>query len=81
MAMATDDLKIELETYEAHKPSLLGKEGKYVLICGSELSEPWDTYEDALKAGYEKYGVKPFLVKQIQGTERVQFLTRSVCRS
>ncbi len=80
MAIVTDHLKTELETYEANKQALLGKEGKYVLIHGTELSEPWDTYEDALKAGYEKYGIEPFLVKQIQGTESVQFFTRDLCR-
>jgi hypothetical protein len=79
MAMTTDQLTTELQTYMARKESLLGKEGKFVLIHGADISEPWDTYEDALKAGYDKYGLQPFLVKQIEGTERVQFFTRDIC--
>jgi hypothetical protein len=79
MTMATDHLKTELETYEQNKANLLGKEGKFVLIRGTEVAGTWDTYEDALQAGYQKYGIAPFLVKQIQGTERVQFFTRGLC--
>jgi len=78
--MTSPHLETELKTYEEKKRSLLGDEGKFVLIHGEELAGVWDTYEDALKAGYEKYGVTPFLVKQIQGTERVQFFTRNLCR-
>lgn len=72
-------LKVELETYEERKASLLGSEGKYVLIHGKEPASVWDTYEDALQAGYQKYGLKPFLVKQIQGIEAVQSFTREIC--
>ncbi|HUY91878.1 MAG TPA: hypothetical protein VMV10_24270 [Pirellulales bacterium] len=79
MSTASEYLKTELQTYEKHKESLLGKEGKYVLIHGTEIGGVWDTYEDALQAGYQKFGMAPFLVKQIQGIERVQFFTREIC--
>lgn len=75
----TEHLKTELETYEQNKISLLGKEGKYVLIQGKDVAGTWDTYEDALQAGYQKFGIQPFLVKQIQGIERVHCLTWEVC--
>jgi hypothetical protein len=78
--MSDEPLKAELETYEAHKDSLLGQEGKYALIHDKELAGVWDTYEDALQAGYQKFGMTPFLVKQIQGIERVQCFTREICR-
>ena len=52
-------------------------EGKYALIQGDSVAGIWDTYEDALKAGYAQFGLKPFLVKQIQGIERVHFFTRN----
>ena len=82
--MASDRLAKELATYEAHRDELLGShEGKYVLVHGDKIEGVWDTYKDALEAGYRDFGLEPFLVKQIQGIERVQFLTRDIpaCQS
>jgi hypothetical protein len=81
--MAPDRLQRELATFEARKASLLpAADGKFVLIHGDDLSV-WETYEDALRAGYEKYGVDtPFLVKQVSGFEQVHFFTRDIaCQS
>lgn len=77
-------LKAELETYEREKSRLVTEsEGKYVLIHGSQVAGIWDTYQDALAAGYSTFGLEPFLVKQILGIEQVQFFTRDLapCRS
>ena len=83
--MATaSGLEKELETFEQNKEKLLREgEGKYALIHGDEVAGIWDTYEDALKAGYERFELEPFLVKQIQGIERVQFIARGLpqCQS
>jgi hypothetical protein len=78
-----DHLKTELETYEREKPRLAAEsEGKFVLIQGSEIAGIWDTYLDALSAGYANFKLTPFLVKQIEGIERVHFFTRDlVCPS
>jgi hypothetical protein len=38
----------------------------------------WDTWRDAIQAGYDRFGLKPFLVKQIQETERPFFFTRNI---
>ena len=71
--------KQELETYEREKDRLLAdSEGKYSLIRGGTVCGVWDTYEDALKAGYSEFGLDPFLVKQIQRVERVCFFTRDL---
>ena len=72
----------ELETYQKELPSLLQDEGKYVLICQDEIGGTYDTYEDAIKFGYEKYNLKRFLVKKIQAVEQVQYFTRHIdpCR-
>ena len=83
MMSTAEVLREELATYERRKAELLKNEGKFVLIHASEV-DVWDTYEDALKAGYEKYGLKkPFLVKQIQAIERLQCFTRDIgpCQS
>jgi hypothetical protein len=77
--MATELLAIELATYDRHKAELVGShEGKFVLIHGEEIAGIWDTYQDALAAGYKQFGLQPFFVKQILAIERVQFFTRDL---
>ena len=66
----------ELETYEAKKKELLESAGKFVVIQGDEVAGVWDTYEDALRAGYERFKLVPFLVKQITQIEPVLNFTR-----
>jgi hypothetical protein len=82
--MANEPFTAELATYDHHREELIcASEGKFVLIRGEEIAGVWDTYADALEAGYEKYGLSPFLVKQVRGIEQVQVFTRGIvpCRS
>lgn len=44
----------ELETYRGHLTELLGSEGKFVLILGKVVDGAFDTYGDALEAGYTR---------------------------
>lgn len=77
--MCVESLKQELATYEREKQRLVAEgEGKYALVQGDVVVGIWDTYTDALKEGYERFGLKPFLVKQIQGIDRVYFFTRDL---
>ena len=69
-------LERELETYNRKLPELMAEEGKFALIEGDDVVGIYGTYEDALKEGYQKFKLNPFLVKQIQVAERVQFVTR-----
>ncbi len=71
-------LEKELETYKSKLPELTASEGKFVLIRGDQVIGIFDTYADAIKEGYEKFELAPFLVKQIQAIERVQFISRFV---
>lgn len=71
-------LEVELETYIKALPQLLPNQGKYVLIGGGQIAGIYDTYDDAISIGYEKFGIKPFLVKQIMASEQVQYFTRDV---
>lgn len=77
----TDYLKIELETYEKNR-QILSQQGigRFALIQGETVAGVWGTYEDALKAGYEKFGVDArFLVKRIQGpVDGIQFFSRDL---
>ena len=68
-------LESELATYEKRKDELLAHEGKYAVVHRDEIAGVWDTYEDALQAGYEKYKLEPFLVKRIERVERVLFFS------
>ena len=71
-------LEKELETYKKKLPELAGSEGKYALIHGNDLVDLFNTYEDALKEGYAKFKLDPFLVKQITALEQIQYITRFV---
>jgi hypothetical protein len=71
-------LEKELETYRRELASLSAQEGKFVLIFDGRVVDTFETYEDALKEGYDKFGLEPFLVKQIHAVERVQFITRNI---
>lgn len=69
-------LEKELQTYKTKLPELLADEGKFVLIHGDDVVDVYGTYEDAIKAGYGKFGLEPFLVKQLQSVEHLQFISR-----
>ncbi len=69
-------LERELETYNKKLPELKEHEGKFVLIHGDKVEDFFATYEDAIKAGYQKFKLEPFLVKQIRSIEQVHFISR-----
>lgn len=71
-------LETELAAYRAKLPELMDREGKFVIVRGPDIVDVYTSYEDALKAGYEKFRLEPFMVKQIQAVEPVQFITRFV---
>ena len=67
----------ELETFDEHRDELVANSaGKYVLIGGDKVVAVFESYSDALDHGYREFGLDPFLVKRIQATEHVQFVTR-----
>jgi hypothetical protein len=47
-------------------------------ISQRDIAGIWETYEDALQAGYERFGLKPFLVKKIESIEGIQRFTRDM---
>ncbi|MGH7441289.1 MAG: hypothetical protein ACREKE_01305 [bacterium] len=71
-------LEKELETYNQKLSTLLKDEGKFVLIHEDEIGGTFVNYEDALKVGYEKYHLNPFLVKKIEQTATIFFFTRDM---
>ena len=71
-------LEKEIKTYSEKLPELLEEQGRFVLICGNDVVGTFVAYEDALAAGYEKCGIKSFLVKRISAVDRANFFSRSL---
>lgn len=72
-------LEKERETFEKVLPTLQEHSGRYVVIHGEDMLDIFDTYQDALNAAYQSYGVESqFLVKKIAFPERVHYITRDV---
>ncbi|MBV8201257.1 MAG: hypothetical protein JOZ15_11595 [Acidobacteria bacterium] len=49
-----------------------------MLIRGDEIVDFYSSYDDAIKVGYSRFGLEPFLVKQFQAVEQIQFISRFV---
>ena len=52
--------------------------GEFVLLRGSSLIGFFKTYKQALEAGYGKFGLTPFFVRQIRYPPRPHLITRLV---
>ena len=71
-------LEKELDTYKKKFPELKAHEGKFVLIQGENVVDFFSSYEDALKEGYKRFNLIPFLVKQVSAVEPVFCVTRPI---
>jgi hypothetical protein len=74
-------LERELETYRREVARLLaeGHRDKFALIKGEQVDSVWDTQDDALRAGYDRFGLdEPFMVKQIKDAEKVYYFSRNI---
>ena len=57
-------------------PSYRGAaDGKYVVLVGDELEGPVDTYEEALRAGWQRFGLGPLYVKRLQSEDHTGGVT------
>jgi hypothetical protein len=76
-------LEKEMETYNSRRDELLQHEGKFVVIQGDQIAGFWDTYEDALKAAYDRFKLEGFMIKQIFAVEPIHYLARGtpICPS
>ncbi len=76
-------LERELEAFKRELQRLLTNpenKGKVVLICGDAVDSIWPTVDEALNAGYDKFGLKPFLVKEIVEHEKPLYFSRNLKR-
>ena len=71
----------ELETFRRRLPDLLrdpNKAGLFVLIHGDAVDSFWPTLEEGLHAGYDRFGLEPFLIKRVVEHEEPEYFTRRV---
>ncbi len=81
--MSDGPLAQEAAVYRRNLKDWAEHESEYVLIKGEEVCGFHSSYEDALKAGYERFGLEPFFVKQVSAVEQAHHITRFVepCRT
>ncbi|MCE0523313.1 MAG: hypothetical protein LV480_10420 [Methylacidiphilales bacterium] len=72
-------LETELKTYDKLLPTLLDRAGQFALFKGSDLIGVYTAAADALAEGYKKFGTEPFLVKQIETDQSIQYFSRDLC--
>jgi hypothetical protein len=65
----------EIATYLRELPRLLaeGYAWKHALVKGDEVLSVWDTQNDAIQAGCERFGVEPIFVKTIDPRDPERF--------
>ena len=77
----TSAIAREQETFRRELPALLATPemaGRYVLIHGDVVAGPFESFDEALGAGYDRFELAPFLVKQVVSAERPHYFSRNV---
>lgn len=78
-------LEAELDTFRRELPGLLASpenRGKYALVHGDAVAGLFPTFDDALSAGYDRFGLVPFMVKELTDIEHPGYVSRNIrCRS
>jgi hypothetical protein len=73
----------EWNTFQRELPRLLQdptNRGKHVLIHGDQVDSIWSTVDEGLAAGYERFGLEPFLVQEIDDHPQPRYFSRGVRR-
>jgi hypothetical protein len=69
----------EIETFRNHLPELLREDaGRFVLKKGADILGTFLDRSAALREGYRRFGVVPFLVRQVADPEPVVYLPNVV---
>jgi hypothetical protein len=69
----------ERATYFDRLPELVREhEGRFVLIKGQNVAGVFCDHSAALREGYRRFGIVPFLVRQVAATEPVVYLPNVV---
>jgi hypothetical protein len=82
-AGASMALERELDTFGKQLLGLLQdpkNHGKFALVYGDAVYGLFDSVDDALAAGYERFSLEPFLVKHVVEHEEPRYFSRNVKR-
>jgi len=74
-------LEQEWQTFQRELAGLLqdpANRGKYVLIKGEKVDSIWTTIDEGLEAGRERFGLEPFMVKEINDHPEPKYFSRRV---
>lgn len=65
---------------EIHLPRLLteGKVGKYALVKGEALIGVYNTFDEALQVGYDRWLHEDIFIKQIVEKEEPRYFSRNI---
>lgn len=74
-------LEIELATFHRELAGLLAdpsNRGTFALVHGDSVSGVFPNFDAALAAGYEQFGLSPFLVKEVTEHEEPRYFSRNL---
>lgn len=70
----------ELKAYEKQLPKLLERHrGQYVVIHSGQVAGFFKTYAQAVRYGYKRFDLSPFLVQQVREFEQAAFVSTGPC--
>ena len=78
MPATTHVLTEEMNAYEAHLAEWAAQEGKFVVIRRAQVLGFFGSYDAALRAGYDAFGIVPFLVKPVRRHKEIHLVTRMI---
>jgi hypothetical protein len=71
----------ELDTFRQQLPNLLAdptNRGRFALVRGATVAGLYPTFDAALAAGYDRFGLDPFLVKEVTEHEIPRYFSRNL---
>ena len=74
-------LETELTTFHRELAGLLAdpsKRGSFALVHGDAVAGVFPNFDLALAAGYERFGLDPFLVKEVTEHEEPRYFSRNL---
>lgn len=74
-------LEQEWQTFQRELPHLLldpANRGKFALIKGDKVDSVWPTADEGLTAGYNRFGLEPFMVQEINDHPEPRYFSHSV---
>ena len=76
-----ETLDRELDTFRRELPTLLAdpaNRGLFALVRGPAVTGLYPSFDTALSAGYDRFGLEPFLVKEVTEHEVPRYFSRNL---